>query len=147
MHCVALHLNSFGCGRAEILARSTTYAESLFDLGIHTSIYAALHFYRIGGAMLRAVTALHAIACHNAPPAMKYSVTQLRHTLLLECQRQDCSRWAYLTTERAVVKTITLVVSHYGLHYTLQTILPHSWLQRVRGAFAHAQMTRRTLRL
>ena len=42
MYCVPLHLDGFRCGRAEILARAATYAECLFDLGIHTPIYAAL---------------------------------------------------------------------------------------------------------
>lgn len=84
MHLIPFHLNSFGCGGTEILARTATYAECLFDLGIHTPIYTALQLNRIGRAMLRTVTTLHAIACHNTPPAMKNSVAQLRHTLLLK---------------------------------------------------------------
>ena len=97
--------------------------------------------------MLRTVTTLHAIACHNAPTAMKNSVAQLRHTLLLKRKREDCSRWADLATEGAVIEAIPLIISHYGLHNTLQAILHNGRLQDVRGALAYAQVARRTLRL
>ena len=123
MHLIPFHLDGFGCGGAEVLARTATYAECLLDLGIHTSIDTSLKTDSIGRAMLGAVAALHTITSHNAPPTMKNCVTQLRHTLLLERQRQDCPRRADLTTEGTVVKAITLIISHHGLHNALQAIL------------------------
>ena len=57
MHLISFHLDGFGCGGAEILTRTATYAECLFDLGIHTPIYAALKTYSIGKTMLGAVGA------------------------------------------------------------------------------------------
>jgi hypothetical protein len=147
MYCVSLHLDGFGCGGAEILAGSATYAECLLDLGIHTPIDSSLKTDSISRTMLGTVAALHTITSHNAPPTMKNCVTQLRHTLLLERKREDCPRRADLTTEGAVVKAITLIISHHGLHNTLQAILHNSRLQDVRGALAYAQMARRALRL
>lgn len=84
MHLIPFHLDGFRCGGTEILARAATYAERLFDLGIHTPIYAALELNRIGGTMLRAVAALHAIARHYALLTMKNCVAELRHSFLFE---------------------------------------------------------------
>ena len=137
MHCVSLHLDGFGCGGAEVFARTTTDAESLLDLGIHTSIDTSLKTDSIGRTMLGAVAALHTITSHNAPPTMKYCVTQLRHSFLLERKREDCPRRADLATEGAVIKAITLIVSHHGLHNALQAILHNRRLQDVRRALAH----------
>ena len=61
MHLISFHLDGFRCGGTEILARAATYAECLFDLGIHTPIYAALKTYSIGKTMLGAVGALNAV--------------------------------------------------------------------------------------
>ena len=123
MHLISLHLDGFGCGGTEILAGTATYAECLLDLGIHTPIDTSLKTDSIGRTMLGTVAALHAITSHNAPPTMKYCVTQLRHTLLLERKREDCPRRTDLTTEGAVVEAITLIISHHGLHNALQAIL------------------------
>ena len=84
MNAVTFNLNSLWRGGTKILAGTATYAESLFDLGVHTPIYAALEFDSVGGAMLRAVTARHAIARHNTLLTMKNCVAELRHSLLLE---------------------------------------------------------------
>ena len=129
------------------MAGAATYAEGLFDLGIHTPIHAALEFDSVCGTMLRAVAALHAITRHNALLTMKNCVTELRHSLLLERQWQDGARRADLATEGTIVEAITLIISHHGLHNALQTILYNGRLQDVRGALANAQMARRTLRL
>ena len=98
MYCVSLHLDGFGCGGTEILARTATYAECLLDLGIHTSIDTSLKTDSIGRTMLGAVAALHAITSHDTTPTMKNCVTQLRHSFLLERKREYCPRRADLTT-------------------------------------------------
>ena len=147
MYTIAFDLDSLWCGGTKILAGTATYAEGLFDLGIHTPIYAALEFNSVGGTMLRAVAALHAIARHYALLTMKNCVAELRHTLFLKRQWQDSSRRADLTTKGTIVEAITLIVSHHGLHNALQTILHNGRLQDVRGTLTDAQVARRTLRL
>ena len=84
MNAVAFDLNSLWGGGTKILAGAATYAEGLFDLGIHTPIHATLEFDSIGGTMLRAVAARHALARHNALLTMKNCVAELRHSLLFE---------------------------------------------------------------
>ena len=84
MNAISFDVNGFGSRRTKILAGAATYAEGLFDLGIHTPIYAALEFNSICGTMLRAVAALHAITRHNTLLTMKNCVAELRHSFLFE---------------------------------------------------------------
>lgn len=88
--------------------------------------------------MLGAVATLYTIDSHDATLAIEYGVTNEGHLLLLPIQQVDSSRWAYLATKGTVVKAITLVVTHNGLHHALQTILSDGGLKNMGRAFAHA---------
>lgn len=128
-----------GRGGAKVLATATTYAECLLDFGIGATVNGRFHHLdSLGRAMLGAVATLNTIDSHDATLAIEYGMTNESHLLLLPIQQVDSSRWAYLATKGTVVKAITLVVTHNGLHHALQTILSDGGLKDMGRAFAHA---------